>query len=70
MLLSCDPQSSEPSPARPPMQANYKQVQSQLEAHDFFAVLNKQETPKVMKEKEISLKMRSKLLGWLEKLAL
>ena len=42
MLLSFDPQNIEPVPVKSPIQGKFQQVQSKLETHEFFALLNKQ----------------------------
>ena len=70
MFASCPLVSCTPTPNTPPIQATYQQVEAQLELHDYFNCLLKQEPPKLNEQKAILPRMRSKLLGWLEKLAL
>ena len=70
MIASLDLSEQETMPFIPPIVKTYQGVQQQLDVHEYFSVLHKQETSKVPKEKNITPKMRAKLLAWLEKLAL
>jgi hypothetical protein len=70
MLASCENLPIDPTPLNPPIQEAYQQVEQKLNIQDYFNILQKQETSKNSQQKLISPKMRAKLFGWLEKLAL
>lgn len=70
MLAPCKELLEASTPSIPPIQATYQQVESQLEVHDYFNLLLKQEPTHSKETKLIQPKMRIKLFNWLEKLAL
>ena len=70
MLVTSSTLVSEPAPVSPPIVHTYQTVQKQLDVHEYFSVLHKQEPSKLTKEKDITPRMRAKLLGWLEKVGL
>lgn len=55
-------------PTAPKLAASYLHLQAQLEVESFFSNLRTLCQPKKQQEKQITPKMRGKLLQWLEKL--
>lgn len=70
MLAPCTTFPEAPTPNIPPIRATYQHVESQLEVHDYFNLLLKQEPVHHKEKKLIQPKMKGKLLNWLEKVAL